>query len=543
MLAVLWRWLAVLWLWFWSWVQFGSKWVRTKQTTQLPLTLDSDITQEEEESSYSQSEEWKTDQSARTYGYHDDAAMVAVQTSTHTFYVDLEHLAECGEYFRALSHSSMIETSQRRIVLEHVPSEVFHSLLQFYFLGHFRVAPAHLPTNLQVSSYLLSSAYTSRLLALLSSLLTPLTCPAYLELSKRLGCPELRQQVLLYLSAHLLELPHMSHALEPRERELLPDLRSAGTPRLCCLRKENLSARNALETQAVRRVFRLEEGEEVETPGWTPLTEMPFQADKWCFTTAVLFNYLYLIGGYRHRAARGYEFKMASFRYNPLTQQWAPVASMIKHRRHFSAVACAGCVYAVGGWYLDSLVTPDSSTSLYTAVERYDPWADCWAFVASLPLSDFRFSLSLAHDSPLTAARGDCLYVLGSIYRTGEKLVLQYSTTHDCWSELLPTLTRTDALMPSLYFLGATDKLLVIGGNNTETMVTSFCVDSQRWGPVRSMEKMALIGQGTVVDGEVIISSLKHDSVIRLNTDSLSFSLLPSLPIPTCYESLFHLYF
>lgn len=55
---------------------------------------------------------------------------------------------------------------------------------------------------------------------------------------------------------------------------------------------------------------------------------------------------------------------------------------VFQHRRHFSAVACHGCIYAVGGWYLDSLVTPDSNTALYTAVERYDPWEDTWRFVA-----------------------------------------------------------------------------------------------------------------------------------------------------------------
>lgn len=58
-----------------------------------------------------------------------------------------------------------------------------------------------------------------------------------------------------------------------------------------------------------------------------------------------------------------------------------------QHRRHFSAVACEGCIYAVGGWYLDSLVAPDSNTALYTAVERYDPWEDTWRFVSSLSLS------------------------------------------------------------------------------------------------------------------------------------------------------------
>lgn len=132
-------------------------------------------------------------------------------------------------------------------------------------------------------------------------------------------------------------------------------------------------------------------------------------------------------------------------------------------------------------------------------------------FVSSLPLSDFRFTVSLSHDVPLAASLGHCLYVLGSVERTGEKLLLQYDArqgtlrgqqltanspaegfqTHllslpqDCWSELLPTLTRADADLPALYFLGATDRLLVIGGNNTETLVTSFCPQAKRWGQVR----------------------------------------------------------
>lgn len=59
------------------------------------------------------------------------------------------------------------------------------------------------------------------------------------------------------------------------------------------------------------------------------------------------------------------------------------------------------------------------------------------------------------------------------------------SLPKDSWSELLPTLTRADADLPALHFLGATDRLLVIGGNNTETVVTSFCPLAKRWGQVR----------------------------------------------------------
>lgn len=63
-----------------------------------------------------------------------------------------------------------------------------------------------------------------------------------------------------------------------------------------------------------------------------------------------------------------------------LTSNQLSAFSVLQQRRHFSAVACEGLLYAVGGWYLDSLVTPDSSTAMYTAVELYDPWEDTWRF-------------------------------------------------------------------------------------------------------------------------------------------------------------------
>jgi len=49
-------------------------------------------------------------------------------------------------------------------------------------------------------------------------------------------------------------------------------------------------------------------------------------------------------------------------------------------------------------------------------------------FVSSLPLTDFQFTVSLSHDVPLATGLGDCVYVLGNVQRTGEKLLLQYST-------------------------------------------------------------------------------------------------------------------
>ncbi|XP_040017976.2 kelch repeat and BTB domain-containing protein 11 isoform X2 [Gasterosteus aculeatus] len=485
--------------------------------------------------------EWKTNEALCTYppGGGEETT-VTVQTSSCAFHVDLGRLSECSEYFRALSRSTMRETSESLVHLEHVSSSVFRNLLEFSFLGQFNVPQEELGTHIQVSSYLLAEAFLSRCLSVLADKLSPGNCLSYLNLAREICCLELKMTVFTYLSRNLLELPHLVTCLTNAEKDKVVQMRKLGDKRLCSLRKENLTSWSDPETERARHVFSLKE---LGDGGgdWHPITELPFAADKWCFTAVVLHNYLYILGGHRQPVKRGWEFKMASFRYNPFTHSWFPTAPLIKHRRHFSAVACEGCIYAVGGWYLDSLVTPDSNTALYTAVECYDPWEDTWRFVSSLPLNDF--TVSLSHDVPLATGLGHCLYVLGSIQRTGEKLLLQYDTRRDSWCELLPTLTRAAADLPALYFLGATDRLHVIGGNNSSNVVTSFCVQSQKWGQVHTAEKVGFAGQGTVADKQVFMPSIEHNSVARMDLQTLSLRVLPPLPISTRYEAVFYLHF
>ncbi|XP_075998518.1 kelch repeat and BTB domain-containing protein 13 [Genypterus blacodes] len=488
-------------------------------------------------------EEWTTNEALRSYPCGDGGeTLVTVQTSTHAFHVDLGRLSECSEYFRALSQSRMKETFESLVLLDHVPSSVFYSLLEFTFHGHFNVSQEELGRHIQVSNYLLAEAFLSKCLLALVHGLNPENCLSYMSLAQEICCDELKTTVFTYLSRNLLELPHLIRSLRDEEKEEVVHLRAQGDQRLCSFRKENLNSWKDPETERARHIFTLNEPED-SSGVWSPLTQLPFRADKWCFTAAILFNYLYIIGGYRERTRRGWEFKMASFRYNPFLHTWVATAPLIKRRRHFSAVACEGCIYAVGGWYLDSMVTPDYNTSLYTAVERYDPWEDTWRFASSLPLTDFQFTVSLSHDVPLATSLGHCLYVLGNILRTGEKLLLQYNTRQDSWTELLPTLTRADADLPTLYFLGATDKLLVIGGNNSENVITSFCVQSQKWGKVQRAEKVALVGQGTVLGDQVLVPSIQHNTVVSLDVHTLSLRILPPLPVPTRYEAIFQLHF
>ncbi|XP_051238844.1 kelch-like protein 42 isoform X1 [Dicentrarchus labrax] len=527
-----------------EWISFWLKCGLTRVWGALPIVNNWIAPQgiTDRESCKADSEEWTTNEALRTYHLGDgDETMVTVQTSTHAFHVDLGRLSECSEYFRALSQSRMRETSESLIQLDHVSSSILYNLLEFSFNNKFKVPREELDTHIQVSSYLLAEAFLSKCLAVLEDELSPGNCLSYLSLAQDICCVELKVTVFTYLSRNLLEMPHLIKCLDDEEKDEVVHLRLQGDQCLCSLRKENLTSWNDPETERARNIFTLKGSE--DSGDWYPVTELPFRADKWCFTTVVLYNYLYIIGGYRQRVKRGWEFKMASFRYNPFTHIWVTTAPLIKHRRHFSAVACEGCIYAVGGWYLDSLVTPDSSTALYTAVERYDPWDDTWRFVSSLPLTDFQFTMSLGHDVPLATSLGHCLYVLGSIQRTGEKLLLQYNTKQDSWSELLPTLTRADADLPALYFLGASDRLLVIGGNNSENVVTSFCLQSQRWGQAHRAEKVAFAGQGTIASGQFLMPSIEHNTVAIMDLQTLSLRTLPPLPIFTRYEAIFYLHF
>nr|XP_015208702.1 PREDICTED: kelch-like protein diablo isoform X2 [Lepisosteus oculatus] len=466
---------------------------------------------------------WEKSSALRIYSCGNEESLVTVQTRTHSFQVDLGKLSECSDYFRALSESRMKETTEHLIHLEHIPSALFHSLLEFTFLQCFDVSEEDLLEHIEMGSYLLAQPFLTQCLATLLKVLSPQNCQMYLDFSRAICCEEMLHTIHRYLSTHLLELPCLTRSLELTAQETIIRLRSSGTQRLCALKKENLTARNFPQLEGALYLYSFDENK--DDVSWSREARLPFVADKWCFTTAVLHNYLFLIGGYRQKVKRGFEFQMASFRYNPCTNSWVSVAPLIKHRRHFSTAVCEGYIFAVGGWYLDTLVAPDSSTVLYTAVERYDPWTDTWAFVSSLPLNDFLFTMSLSHDIPLTSVLHDCIYVT------------------DSWSELLPTLTRADAEIPSLYFFGATDKLHLIGGNNHQNVVTSFCVESRKWEEVQATEKITLAGQGTILNNEVYMPAAEQNSFVRLNLQSLSTHMLPPLPISSSYEALFHLFF
>ncbi|XP_043943077.1 kelch repeat and BTB domain-containing protein 11-like [Protopterus annectens] len=470
-----------------------------------------------------------------------NAQLFVIETSEECFQVDLEILAAESEYFRALSQSQMKEISDNFISLQHIPSEAFDSVLGFICGESIKVNEENLIEHIEVSSYLLVPSYLQECLKFLGNILDPKNCLHYLNVAQSLCCAEMVSVVQYYLAANFMELNKITWNLEEDEREKVLNIRCPDPGQICIIKKENLSSGALVELNSIRFLFQLSRG---EASTWHPTTQLPFVAEKWNFSTAVLYNYLFLIGGYKQKVKRGFEFRMASFRYNPFTDHWESVSSLIKRRRHFSAAVSQGYIFAIGGWYLDCLLAPDVSTSLYTAVERYDPWEDRWTFVSSLPFSDFSYSVSMSHDIPLTASLGGIIYVIGTVQRTAEKLILQYNVNTDTWTELLPTLTRVDASMPNLYFFGATAGCLYLfGGNNQENMVASFSLKEKRWQDIHTVPKLWLAGQGTISGKHMYMVAPELNSVVKMDLKSLSVQSFLPLPFQGSYEVLFELYF
>lgn len=129
-------------------------------------------------------------------------------------------------------------------------------------------------------------------------------------------------------TTEITETDSYIRCLSDEEREEVISLRVKGERCLCSLRKENLTSWNDPETECARHIFTMKGSE--DSGDWQTVTELPFRADKWCFTAVVLYNYLYLIGGYRQRIKRGWEFTMASFRYNPFNNSWVATSPLIK---------------------------------------------------------------------------------------------------------------------------------------------------------------------------------------------------------------------
>ncbi|XP_077165853.1 kelch-like protein 42 [Paroedura picta] len=219
------------------------------------------------------------------------------------------------------------------------------------------------------------------------------------------------------------------------------------------------------------------------------------------YGSAVLDNYLFIVGGYRLTSQE----ISAAHCYNPCLNEWSQTASMNQKRANFKLLAVGGKLYAVGGQSLSN-------------VECYNPEHDWWNFVASLPSPLAEFSAC--------ECKGK-IYVMGGYTTRDRNLnILQYCPNSDSWT----TFELCDIHIRKQQMLSVEETIYIVGGcihdvgsnqkpSQNEDMLTvqSYNTATREW---------LYLKENTSKSGLNLTCTLHNDGIYILSRDlTLSTSL------------------
>ena len=155
---------------------------------------------------------------------------------------------------------------------------------------------------------------------------------------------------------------------------------------------------------------------------WQPLADM--STVRCGLTLAAVGGKIYAIGGYSEVETAEVSSVEA---YDPQLGAWAPVADMSVEREWHASVVLDGKIYAMGGAPLNF-----AQATMQATVEVYDPQADSWQRVASMPQGRCDHA---------AAAMGGKIYVSGGSINWEENdssvsSLFVYDPRADAWTQL-----------------------------------------------------------------------------------------------------------
>ena len=145
----------------------------------------------------------------------------------------------------------------------------------------------------------------------------------------------------------------------------------------------------------------------------------------------LLYGLIYVTGGANSKGT----LRSAEC-YNPDTDHWVNIRSMIQPRRGHGMAEVDGFIYTVAG---DNLSDDCVHSETFCSVERYDPSEDAWTFVSSLSVP--RTNLGVA------ALRGS-IYAVGGVDAELGNLndVERYDVEVNQWFPCPPTIEARSSL-------------------------------------------------------------------------------------------------
>ena len=326
-----------------------------------------------------------------------DAPPVQVWVDGQLFQADRALLVEHCGFFRGLFRSGMRETRAAEVRLGALSAGGFHTTLQV--LRGERPALAadeELLQAVECAAFLQAPA----LARFLEHSLTSDNCALLCDAAAVFGLRDVFHSAALFIRDGGHELA--AELALPEARAYVAALRPSSYVAV----STHTPAPGFLE-DASRTLCYLDEEEDV----WRTLAALPLEASTLLAGVATLGNKLYIVGGVRGASKEVVEL---GFCYDPDGGTWREFPSPHQPRYDTALAGFDGRLYAIGGEFQR---TPMSS------VERYDPAAGCWSFVADLPQP--------AAGVPCAHARGRLFVCL---WRPADTTaVVEYAVRADTW--------------------------------------------------------------------------------------------------------------
>ncbi|KAL8194491.1 UNVERIFIED_CONTAM: Kelch-like protein 42 [Gekko kuhli] len=442
----------------------------------------------------------------------EEEEVVQIRLGDRSFPVCKRKLLEQSDYFRALYRSGMREAAEPEVqqLRGGLSAQGLELVLDFINTSCLRRLerqeggePPLLDELVEAASYL----QVTPLLRRLRSQVRLDNCLELRQLAQIYGLQELEEACLHFMGGHfhqVLRRPEARpHLLLPNALRLqLKERRMKGAAAVVAL-GNFVGAPSAPGRQPPEdlpcALLRYDE----EARRWLVLpSDLPADlVNVRGYGSAVLDNYLFIVGGYRITSQE----ISAAHCYNPCLNEWSQMASMNQKRSNFKLLAVGGKLYAVGGQSLSN-------------VECYNPEHDWWNFVASLPSPLAEFSACECQGK---------IYVMGGYTTRDRNLnILQYCPTSDSWTnfELCDIHIRKQQMLSveeTIYIVGGCIHEL---GSNQKTSQNEDMLTVQSYNT--ATREWLYLKENTSKSGLNLTCTLHNDGIYILSRDlTLSTSL------------------
>ncbi|XP_016139188.1 actin-binding protein IPP [Sinocyclocheilus grahami] len=375
-------------------------------------------------------------------------------------------LAASGPYFAALFSGAMSEAHEEEVRIVGVEADVFEILLEFIYTGSIDVTVDTVQELMVAADMLQLSEVVDICGEFLRAHMDPSNCVGIYRFLEQIACMELLQFTEDYIHVHFLEVCASEEFSSLSKDQLVKLLRSEE------LRIEDeyqvfTAAMDWLHHDVPHRKKHVVEVlEPVRFPLLSPQRLYKYIEGE----RDAVFHF-----SAPHRSRLIGEKDSMIFdcteRYDPVTKQWAAVASLNYPRCGVGVYSCHGALYALGGWI---------GSEIGKTMERYDPEENKWEVIGSMAVPRYYFGCCELQGF---------IYVIGGISDEGTELrsAEVYDPISRRWSALPVMVTRrayvgVASLNNCIYAVGGWNEAL--GSLDT---VEKYCLEEEKWVEVASM--------------------------------------------------------